>query len=386
MGSKVDGRAQAAGGELTPRQRVSAALEHREPDKVPLDLGGTLATILTREANARLRDFLGLPEERPLVAEMMCNTVRPSEDLLERYQSDVRPIYLSDPTTGKMDFESLDRFRDAYGVLWRKASYYYDAVERPLREGTLEELADAPWETIEPQAIAGLGEEARRLYGTTGYCLIADIPCIGPFEGGCTLRGYDDFLVDLHQNSTYAEALLEKITETALQKWSLLLDEVGEYIQVAAQGDDLGMQLGTYISPEMYRRFIKPRHRRIFDLIHSKSRAKIFLHTCGSVYAILPDLLDIGLEVLNPVQKSAANMGLKRLKSEFGADLCFWGGGIDIQRLPFLDSGAIEQEIRETLDTMAPGGGYVFAFTHNLQPDVPPEKVDQLLRAFLRMR
>ncbi len=386
MGSYVGGQARVTGGELTPRQRVSAALEHREPDKVPLDLGGTLATILTREANARLRDFLGLPEEVPLVAEMMCNTVRPSEDLLQRYQSDVRPIYLSDPTTGKMDFEALDRFRDAYGVLWRKASYYYDAVERPLREGTLEELAAAPWERIERQAMAGLGEEARRLYEHTDYCLIADIPCSGPFEGGCTLRGYEHFLVDLYQNPTYAEALLEKITETALQKWSLLLDQVGGYVQVAAQGDDLGMQLGTYISPEMYRRFVKPRHRRIFDLIHSKSRAKIFLHTCGSVHAILPDLLDIGLEVLNPVQKSAANMGLKKLKGEFGADLCFWGGGIDIQRLPFLDFGAIEQEIRETLDIMAPGGGYVFAFTHNLQPDVPPEKVDQLLRAFLRMR
>ena len=371
---------------MTPRQRVSAALQHREPDKVPLDLGGTLATILTREANARLRDFLGLPEEKPLVAEMMCNTVRPSEDLLERYQSDVRPIYLNDPTTGKMDFESLDCFRDAYGVLWRKAAYYYDAVERPLRQGTLAELADAPWETVGEQAIAGLGEAARRLYETTDYCLIADIPCIGPFEGGCTLRGYDNFLVDLHQSPMYAEALLEKITETALRKWSLLLDEVGEYIQVAAQGDDLGMQLATYISPEMYRRFIKPRHRRIFDLIHSKSRAKTFLHSCGSVFAIIPDLLEIGLEVLNPVQKSAANMGLKKLKSEFGADLCFWGGGIDIQQLPFLDSGAIEQEIRRTLDTMAPGGGYVFAFTHNIQPDVPPERVDHLLRAFLRMR
>jgi uroporphyrinogen decarboxylase len=104
------------------------------------------------------------------------------------------------------------------------------------------------------------------------------------------------------------------------------------------------------------------------------------------VFAIIPDLLEIGLEVLNPVQKSAANMGLKKLKSEFGADLCFWGGGVDIQRLPFLDAGAVEREIRETLDIMAPRGGYVFAFTHNLQPDVPPKKVDHLLRAFLRMR
>jgi hypothetical protein len=152
---------------------------------------------------------------------------------------------------------------------------------------------------------------------------------------------------------------------------------VGPYVQVAAQGDDIGMQQSTYISPEMYRRFIKPLHKKIFDLIHSRTRAKVFLHTCGSVYAILPDLIEIGLDVLNPVQSSAAHMDLGRLKTEFGKDLCFWGGGIDIQQqLPFLDPREIRLEIQKTLRIMAPGGGYVFAFTHNVQPDVPPEKVD----------
>jgi uroporphyrinogen decarboxylase len=372
---------------MTSRQRVLAALEHREPDLVPLDLGGTLATILTREANSGLRRFLGLPEEQPLVAEMMCNTVRPSEDLLEHYRSDVRPVYISDPTTGKVEIESLDSFRDAYGVLWKRASYYFDAVERPLREGTLEELSRAPWEVVGPETVAGMGELARRLYETTEHCLVADIPCSGPFEGGCTLRGYEHFLLDLYQNPKYAEALLERITETALRKWDLLLAEVGPYVQVAAQGDDIGMQQSTYISPEMYRRFIKPLHKRIFDLIHSRTRAKVFLHTCGSVYAILPDLLEIGLDVLNPVQSSAANMDLGRLKREFGKDLCFWGGGIDIQQqLPFLDPQEIRLEIQKTLRIMAPGGGYVLAFTHNVQPDVPPEKVDGALRAFLELR
>jgi uroporphyrinogen decarboxylase len=232
-----------------------------------------------------------------------------------------------------------------------------------------------------------MGEQARRLYENTEHCLVADIPCIGPFEGGCTLRGYEHFLLDLYQNRKFAEALLERITETALRKWDLLLAEVGPYVQVAAQGDDIGMQQSTYISPEMYRRFIKPLHKKIFDLIHSRTRAKVFLHSCGSVYAILPDLLEIGLDVLNPVQSSAAHMDLGRLKSEFGRDLCFWGGGIDIQQqLPFLDPREIKLEIQKTLRIMAPGGGYVFAFTHNVQPDVPPEKVDGALRAFLELR
>jgi uroporphyrinogen decarboxylase len=197
---------------MTSRKRVLAALDHRAPDLVPLDLGGTLATILTREANARLRRFLSLPEEQPLVAEMMCNTVRPSEDLLAHYRSDIRPVYINDPTTGNLRLESLDSFRDSYGVLWKRASYYYDAVERPLREGTLEELSKTPWEAAGEQNVAGLGEAARKLYESTDFCLVADIPCSGPFEGGCTLRGYEDFLLDLHQNRKFAEALLERIT------------------------------------------------------------------------------------------------------------------------------------------------------------------------------
>lgn len=373
---------------MNSRERMITALNHKEPDKVPLDFGGTLATIITRDANDTLRNYLGLPAEDPEVAEIMCNTVRVSEDILQLYKVDTRPVYISDPTAGSFEFKSTNTFEDAYGVTWKKAGPYYDAINRPLKAGTPDELKNAKWEDVSDRKIVkGLKEKAKLLYENTEYCIIADIPCIGPFEGGCTLRGYDNFLIDLYYNQKFAQALLDKITETALIKWDMLLDEIGEFIQVAAQGDDIGMQQSTYISPEMYRKFIKPLHAKIFDLIHSKTKAKIFLHSCGSVYDIIPDFIEIGLDILNPIQRFAAKMDIKNLKKEFGKDLCFWGGGIDIQKqLPFLNKDEIRKEIENTLNILAPDGGYVFAFTHNIQPDVSPEKIDHVFKTLLELR
>lgn len=373
---------------MNSRKRMVTALNHKEPDKIPLDFGGTLATIITRDANSTLRNYLGLPPEEPEVAEIMCNTVRVSEDILQLYRVDTRPVYISDPTAGIFEFKSIDTFRDAYGVVWKKAGPYYDAIERPLKEGTVDELKKADWEDISDASIVkGLKKKAKSLFEETGYCIVADIPCIGPFEGGCTLRGYDNFLIDLYYNRKFALALLDKITETALVKWDFILGEIGEYIQVAAQGDDIGMQQSTYISPEMYRKYIKPLHKKIFDHIHSKTEAKIFLHTCGSVYDIIPDFIEIGLDILNPLQRFAAGMDICRLKKEFGSDLCFWGGGIDIQKqLPFLDRKQIKEEIKKTIDILSPGGGYIFAFTHNIQPDIEPGKIDFALKTFLEFQ
>jgi len=373
---------------MNSRERMITALNHKEPDKVPLDFGGTLATIITRDANDTLRNYLGLPAEDPEVAEIMCNTVRVSEDILQLYKVDTRPVYISDPTAGSFEFKSTDTFEDGYGVTWKKAGPYYDAINRPLKAGTPDELKNAKWEDVSDKTtVKGLKEKAKLLYENTEYCIIADIPCIGPFEGGCTLRGYDNFLIDFYYNQKFAQALLDKITETALIKWDMLLDEIGEFIQVAAQGDDIGMQQSTYISPEMYRKFIKPLHAKIFNLIHSKTKAKIFLHTCGSVYDIIPDFIEIGLDILNPIQRFAAKMDIKNLKKEFGKDLCFWGGGIDIQKqLPFLNKEEIRKEIENTLNIIATDGGYIFAFTHNIQPDVSPEKIDHVFKTFLELR
>ncbi len=374
---------------MNSRQRVMTALNHQEPDKVPLDLNATLVTALTRTAYDALREMLGLePDPDPNISSREMDTVRSLEDLLLLYEIDTRCIHMKAALLSQGREMPDGTYYDDFGIRWKKAAYYYDAIERPLKEATISDLAHAQWpDPYDPGRVAGLREETKAACQNTSYCLVADIMCLGPFEGACFTRGYDQFPVDLYWDRPFAEALLDKITETDIALWDVFLSEVGDYVQVVAQGDDLGMQTGPMISPEMYRQIVKPRHKRMFDFIHSKTDAKFFLHSCGSVYDLIPDFIEIGVDILNPVQSGAARMDLATLKREFGKDIVFWGGGIDIQQqLPFFTLDEIEDEIKRRLDIMAPGGGYVFFPTHNIQADVSPERIDHMFKTVMEYR
>ena len=324
---------------MNHRERVLAALDHRETDRVPVDMGSTIVTTLTRLAYQPLLEHLGLPpDERPNISHRQMDTVYPREDLLARYDIDCRAVYLKGPWEFETKELPGDRFTDEYGLLWEKASFYYDVVGRPFAD--LErpsDLATVQWpDPYDPGRLAGVREEARRLFEETDYLVVADIMCLGPFEGACFLRGYEQFCMDLYWNLDMAHAILDKVTETDIALWDLFLQNVDGYVQVVAQGDDLGTQRGTWIKPEMYRELIWPYHKRLYDFIHSKTQAKVFMHSCGSVFDLIPDLIEAGVQILNPIQRSAAKMDIATMKQEFGTELCFWGGGIDVQQvLPF---------------------------------------------------
>ena len=193
--------------------------------------------------------------------------------------------------------------------------------------------------------------------------------------------------MDMYIDPNYANALLDQNLKNTIGFWDIYLEEVGEFVQVVCQGDDLGTQIGPWISPKMYREWIKPRHKELFDFIRSKTNAKIFLHSCGSVYDLIPDLIDIGVEALNPVQVTAAKMDLKTLKEDFGKDVCFWGGGIDTQEiLPNASLEVLKDHVKETIDIMAPGGGFIWVPVHNIQSDIPPEKIDAAYQTVLDNR
>lgn len=376
---------------MNSRERALTALNHQEPDKVPVDLGSTIVTSITRTAYDALRSYLKMPADTsPCISHRQMDTVYPMEDLLQRYQIDFRTVFMRGPWYFKTrELPDEQAFYDEYNLKWRKASYYYDVIERPLANvETPADIEKAAWpDPHDPGRVAGLREEARRMAENSEYLVVADIMCLGPFEGACFLRGYDAFLTDLYLNPELAEALLDKIVEIDIALWDIFLDAVGEYVDVVAQGDDVGMQTGTYISPKMYRQFIKPRHKALYDFIHSKTRAKVFMHSCGSVYDVVPDLIEAGVEILNPVQRSAAKMDIAVLKKEFGKDLSFWGGGIDVQRvLPFASLEEIDREVRYTMDTMAPGGGYVFVPSHNIQADVTADRIHQMYESVLKYR
>ena len=376
---------------MNSRERVVAALNHQEPDKVPIDLNGTTCTTITRNAYVKLREYLGLEKEpAPFISDLALGAVIPKDDILTLYGIDTRMVYDRNMNALDIQFESDGSFYDELGVRWRPASYYYDAVERPLTEAeSVADLEKIDWNVaIDRDELQSICNYAKDLFYNTSYCLIADFNLFGPFgpfEGGCVLRGYDKFLMDFYANTDFAESLLNNLTDMFIQKIDAYLEDVGDLIQVVAFGDDVGMQSSTYVSPEMYRRYIKPLHKKIFDFTKTKTDAKIFLHSCGSVYDIIPDFIEEGVDILNPVQRSAAKMDIEVLKKEFGSDITFWGGGIDIQQqLPFFTNDQIEEEVKRTIDIMADGGGFVFFPTHNIQPDTSPEKIDCMFKAVMK--
>ena len=374
---------------MNSRERVLAALDHREPDMVPIDLGGTENTTITRIAYLNLRQHLGMPAEPdPFIINRQMDAVFPQEDLLQRFEVDFRPVKPS--LDWQPDIREMpdDSFYDEMAILWKKAAYYYDMVEHPFENFTVADIDRFNWpDPYAPARIAGLGEQAKALYeGSQAAIVLADIVW-GPFELGCALRGYEQFLVDLLQNERFASRLLERNLELAIGFWDAYLGEVGEYIQIVGLGDDLGIQTGPMISPALYRKFIKPLHRQLIDFIRIKTKAKIFLHSCGSVYDLIPDLIEAGVDILSPVQFSSAKMDLGRLKREFGNQLTFWGGGVNTQRvLPFGSLQEIRDEVSRNFEIMASDGGFIFVPVHNIQADISPERILAVYETALEKR
>jgi uroporphyrinogen decarboxylase len=374
---------------MSCRERVLAALNHHEPDQVPIDLGATLCSTLTRVAYHYQRSFLGMdPDLNPVSCSRTSDSVYLKEDLAQHYCVDFRPVRLGAPDNF-ISREDADSFYDEYGARWRRAAFYYDAVERPFSNfNSVSDLKKYSWPNpYDPGRVRGVGELAKQLYEATDYAIVADIAAYGPFETALYLRGYEQFLVDLHLDPDFAQATLDMLTENAMGFWEAFLTVVGDYVHVVAQADDLGMQTGPYISPKMYRQFVKPCHKRLNDFIHSKTKAKLFLHSCGSIYDLIPDFVEVGFDALNPVQRSASKMDIVQLKKVFGKDISFWGGAIDSQHVfPNATLEEIEIEVKRTLDVMGPGGGYIFNTVHNIQPDVSPDRIEQLFQTAIHYR
>jgi len=373
---------------MNSRERVIAAIEHREPDKVPIDLGGTIASTITHVANEKLKKFLDIDKSGEIVTQPWLEVVLPLEEILDLFETDCRTVRLKGPTpdpdsdtevagySGDLrDKPQGYTFLDEMGTTWIKGEYDCSPVGGyPLVDADFEDFKRHPWpDPYNSGRVEGLEEEARDLHDNTGFAILADIMCGGPFENSLWLRGFEQFLCDLAFNQKFAQAILDKVTEIDIGLWDVELSAVGDHVDVVCQGDDMGMQSGLQFSPETYRKFIKPCHKRMFDFIKSKTDAKIWLHSCGSVYEIIPDLIEIGVDALNPVQVSATNMDLKKLKKEFGKDICFWGGGFDVQKIPFMGLEEIKESVKRVFDVMKPGGGYVFSGSHNILPETPGE-------------
>ena len=303
------------------------------------------------------------------------------EDVMAWAGSDGRPLIAGPaPSTLARDI-SDNAYVDGWGCLWerRPGSIYYEVVDSPIRTATVEDLDRFPWPDLaHPSRFAGLRAKAKAIQDA-GYAVVA-LSGVTPFEQAYMCRGIEQWMVDLAADPEFAVALMRKITDLMLASVIRLLEEAGDCIDVLITGDDLGGQTSTLISPAMYRRLIKPFHVELMTAIKQRTQAKIFYHSDGNIYSVLGDLIEIGVDLLNPVQVSAGTMGdTARLKREFGDRLAFCGAIDTGWVLPFGSPDDVRAEVRRRIQDLAPGGGYILAAVHCIQPDVPVENVIAML-------
>ena len=362
---------------MTSRERVLCSLNHEEPDRVPFFLGTSGVTSMLMPAYERLKAHLGI-QALPRYMSRTFRYAQFDEEVLVRLGSDGRPL-LAGPAPGKLRKEiSPDSFRDEWGVVWqlKPGVLYYETSNPPLRDATLADLDRYPWPDLaHPSRFAGLAAQARKMHEDTPYAIVA-MSGVSPHEMICLLRGMDIWLMDLVADPEFARALLTKVTGLMIAGVTAMLKEVGPYIDLIVMGDDMGTNSGPVMSPRTYREVLKPYHTEMISAVKQNTQAKIFFHTDGNVYPLIPDLIDVGIDILNPVQVSANDMGdTARLKREFGKNISFCGG-IDTQDvLPHGTPDSVRAEVCRRLKDLGPGGGYIAASVHCIQPDVPLENV-----------
>jgi len=375
---------------MTSRERVLRAINHQTADRVPIDIGGN-QTGIHKNAYRNLVHHLGFREEVQIM-DAVQQLARPSERLLERFRVDTRYVAATAPSSWKGGIVAAERggrtwhdLTDEFGVRWSMPDdqqLYMDITLHPLAEATIRDVHDYPWpKGDDPSRFASLRERALLLRRETPYAVVSGISGV-IYEFGWYLRGLERWFCDLLTAPEFCEAVLDQVLKYWLDWFRLFLDEAGDVVDVIMIGDDLAGQDGPLFNPAIYRRIVKPRHKRLVQYIRSRTQAKIWYHTCGSCAAFIPDLIDNGIDILNPVQTSARNMDPIELKRRFGRDLVFWGAGCDAQRiLPRGTPDDVRAAVKANLSAFMPGGGYVFNSIHNIQGEVPPENIVALYDA-----
>ncbi len=375
---------------MNSSERVKITLNHQEPDRIPYDLGGTTVTTITKNAYIRAMQARGMSSEYEKdEVDPISQIVTPIEENLRVLGSDTRRIgamRIPEYTKNRVALNNgVMRVTDFYGCDWEldpSKDIYYNQKTYPLKnfastsEG-LEHLFRVNREAYTRILLKDLDTQWPRI---DDFCCLADRNTAGFTENSLRIRGYEAWYMDTIIDYDGVDRLLQIILEDKTWYWDTLIDwaearGVADKIQVISECDDLGSQSSTIIDPGTLRRLVIPKIKTLFTQLKKRlPHVKIFMHSCGAIREILPDLIDAGLDILNPVQFTAAGMNLKELKRDFGDVLTFWGGGVDTQSV--LNNGTPQQvagQVKEVIDILAPGGGFVFAPVHNVQDDVSPE-------------
>lgn len=408
---------------MTSRERVKMVLDHREPDRVPIDMGGMGSTGIMAIAYNRLKTYLGIKGGTTRLYDTGQQLCEPEAWALERFHIDV--IALSRSLSPVSDRALTKEFESKFGGKWKpwvlpdgsaceapesfnpepdgkggwrlrnergiyavmpKGALYFDdggpANHALYHVQTVADLGDWRPHRASEQSYTALSEKARWLRQNTGFAVMCGFGG-GVHEPGQGLRGWGQWMMDMAGDPELAHEIIGRLTEANVHNVKLFMEAVGPYLDLVQMGDDLGTQAGPQMSPEMYHEFIYPAHKAVYQAAkRTAPNVAIFLHSCGGIQPLIPDIIDEGVEVLNPVQTNAAGMEPSGLKRDFGDKLTFWGGGAEVAGV--LTDGTpdeVRQQVRERIRVFAPGGGFVFNQVHNLQANVPPQNIVAMYEA-----
>jgi uroporphyrinogen decarboxylase len=415
---------------MTRRERIVASISHRQPDKVPVDLGATPSSGISAIAYSRLRQTLGMTQGRVRVYDVVQQLAQPEEWALDRFGVDVvdigrtfnandadwydiqlpngaaaqypawfRPERQTDgswkayragpevaagsPAHGPEDRVAVGRM-PAGGTFYDQAHFPWEdgwpsdlsRLDEAMSTVVWSALVHSPWDNaVDPDFWLTLRNRALALRGRTDRALMIVVGC-NLFEWGSFLRRLDNFLMDLLLEEASVERLLDALLERHLATLEKVCRAVGDVADIIRFGDDLGMDAGPFMSRELYQRLFKPRHAALCRYVREHSSMATFLHSCGSITPLIPDLIEAGFQILNPVQTNARDMEPERLKRDFGRDVVFWGGGVDTRTV--LNRGTpreVRADVWRRLEVFSRDGGFVFNPVHNILPDVPPENI-----------
>lgn len=402
-------------------ERVMLALNHKEADKIPIDCGAMRSTGITAKMYSDYRSYKGINSGGVKVYDMVQQLAIPEDWFLEMHRIDTIDLSraFADDETKWHEF-SLQDGTTVLNPKWvsvqkqdgsfyiqngngekiaemPQGSFFYDqkiwpylgddtddfsSLPQKMHQIMWCDVADPMWQYASDKNFYNLiRQRARQLRENTDSAIVAGFG--GQlFELGCYLYRNDEFMINLLIERKRTEKLLDQLTEMHMENLKKFVDAVKGYVDVIVMGDDLGTQSGPMIDPQLYRDVILPRAKKIYRIIKDQSDIKIFLHSCGAVFDFIPDFIDAGVDILNPVQTTARGMDAARLKEEFGRDIVFWGGGVDTQKSMLFNSpDQIKEEVKRNCEIFMKDGGFVFNQIHNMLPGIPPQNIDAMFEA-----
>ncbi len=372
---------------MTSRERILKSLRHEEPDRVPFDLGSTHLTGISMTAYRNLCKHLGLNCQDAQFSDVIQQLAMPSEEVLDYLGVDTRGLY---PLTShnwnveKKLHEMPDKFiyRDEWAIKYQKSKesgYWFSIIEEPLKSVSPEnkEVDNFNWpDAGNPERVATLRQKALE-YREKGKLVVLKGLCAGLFEMYQRIRGMKNAMMDSLLYPDFSDRVIGKIADLKIEFWNMALNELHDVVDVIVEADDYGTQESQLISPDHFRQTFKPHINRVLQFIRGKSpKSFLFFHSCGNVRPIIPDFIEMGVDILNPLHISAQGMDPVTLKKDFGKNITFWGGGVETQNI--LPNGTPQQvadDVKRNIDALAPGGGFVFNTIHNIQAEIPPENI-----------